>query len=82
MRCAPPARSRSIPLRNDDRAIADCGEALQASDTLLKRLMASLCRTLQQADADESRALQFEQSRAHGVAWAATYVRALQQILA
>ena len=44
--------------------------------------MAALRTTLQQADADEARALQLEQSRAHGVAWAATYVRALQQMLA
>ena len=69
-------------MRNDDRAIADCGLALQASDALLKQLLAALRRTLQQADADESRALQLEQSRAHGVAWAATYVRALQQMRA
>ena len=44
--------------------------------------MAALRRTLQQADADESRALQLEQARAHGVAWSATYVAALQQMLA
>jgi (2S)-methylsuccinyl-CoA dehydrogenase len=61
---------------------ADCRHALQAADTLLRQLMTALRATLLQADGDETRALQLEQSRAHGVAWAATYVRALQQMLA
>jgi (2S)-methylsuccinyl-CoA dehydrogenase len=69
-------------MRNDDRLTVDCGQALQSSDALLEQLLAALRRTLQQADTDESRALQFEQARAHGVAWSATYVAALQQMLA
>ena len=60
----------------------DCRHALQAADTLLRQLMTALRATLLQADGDETRALQLEQSRAHGVAWAATYVRVLQQMLA
>jgi (2S)-methylsuccinyl-CoA dehydrogenase len=63
-------------------SLAECAQAQRAAEALLQRLMAALRTTLQQADADEARALQLEQSRAHGVAWAATYVRALQQMLA
>jgi len=61
---------------------AECRQTLQAAETLLRQLMTALRATLRQADGDETRALQLEQSRAHGVAWAATYVRALQQMLA
>ncbi|MGL6111937.1 MAG: acyl-CoA dehydrogenase family protein, partial [Rubrivivax sp.] len=63
------------------RSLADCAQALQAAETLLRQLMLALRGALQQADANETAALQREQSRAHGVAWAATYVRALQQML-
>jgi (2S)-methylsuccinyl-CoA dehydrogenase len=69
-------------MHDHERSLADCGQALRAAETLLHQLMLSLRATLQQADADEARALQREQSRAHGVAWAATYVRSLQQMLA
>jgi (2S)-methylsuccinyl-CoA dehydrogenase len=62
--------------------ISDCVQALQVADALLQRLMQALRRTLNHAHADEAQALQIEQARAHGVAWAATYVRALQQMLA
>jgi (2S)-methylsuccinyl-CoA dehydrogenase len=65
-----------------DRSLVDCTQALQAAETLLAHLLAALRTALRQADADQDRALQLEQSRAHGVAWAATYVRALQQMLA
>jgi len=65
-----------------DRSLTDCTQALRAAEMLLQQLMAALRTTLGRADADEGLALQLEQSRAHGVAWAATYVRALQQMLA
>jgi (2S)-methylsuccinyl-CoA dehydrogenase len=69
-------------MRNDDheRLIADCSQALKAAHALLTSLMTALRHTLRQADGDESRALQLEQARAHGVAWCATYVAALQQM--
>jgi (2S)-methylsuccinyl-CoA dehydrogenase len=62
--------------------LADCAQALRAAETLQQQLMTALRTALRVADADETRALQLEQSRAHGVAWATTYVRALQQMLA
>ena len=43
---------------------------------------AALRATLQRPMPTRRSALQLEQARAHGVAWAATYVRALQQMLA
>ena len=69
-------------MNEHEPSLADCGQALQAAEALLGQLMSALRATLRQADADEARALQQEQARAHGVAWAATYVRALQQMLA
>ncbi len=69
-------------MNGHDRSLADGQQALTAAEALLQQLMAALRTTLQQADTDETRALHLEQSRAHGIAWAATYVRALQQMLA
>jgi (2S)-methylsuccinyl-CoA dehydrogenase len=69
-------------MNHEERLLSDCGQALQAADALLLQLMSSLRHVLQQADADEAQALQLEQARAHGVAWAATYVCALQQMQA
>jgi (2S)-methylsuccinyl-CoA dehydrogenase len=69
-------------MKDQARSLADCGQTLQAAEALLSQLMSALRATLQRADADETRALHSEQSRAHGVAWAATYVCSLQQMLA
>ena len=61
--------------------LSRCERAQQAADALVRQQLAALRRKLAAADADEACALQLEQARAHGVAWAATYVRALQQML-
>jgi (2S)-methylsuccinyl-CoA dehydrogenase len=66
---------------NPSALLACCLQAQHAADTLLRRQLAALRGVLAGTDADEGRALQLEQARAHGVAWAATYVRALQQML-
>ena len=68
-------------MRDHEHAVLDCQQAQQAAEELLRRLLSALRTALKHADADDARALQLEQSRAHGVAWAATYVRALQQML-
>jgi (2S)-methylsuccinyl-CoA dehydrogenase len=60
----------------------DCSQALHAAEALQRQLMQALRRLLRRADADETAALRIEQARAHGVAWAATYVCALQQMQA
>ncbi len=62
-------------------AIDECRQALTAANTLLHALLRSLRTALAAADADAGRALLIEQARAHGVAWAATCVQALQQML-
>jgi (2S)-methylsuccinyl-CoA dehydrogenase len=64
-----------------DTLLSRCERAQRAADTLLQHCLGALRRVLSAADADEGRALQLEQARAHGVAWAATYVAALQQML-
>jgi (2S)-methylsuccinyl-CoA dehydrogenase len=69
-------------MHDQEPSLADCAQAHRAAAALLQHLMLTLRHALRQADPDENRALQLEQSRAHGVAWAATYVCALQQILA
>ncbi|HYN59588.1 MAG TPA: hypothetical protein VET87_08550, partial [Rubrivivax sp.] len=69
-------------MRTQDNGLHDCSQALRAAEALLRQLMQSLRRVLQRADADETAALQIEQARAHGVAWAAAYVCALQQMQA
>jgi (2S)-methylsuccinyl-CoA dehydrogenase len=61
--------------------LARCEHAQNAAQTLLRRCLTALRQVLARSGDDESRALQAEQARAHGVAWAATYVRALQQLL-
>jgi (2S)-methylsuccinyl-CoA dehydrogenase len=61
--------------------LACCRQAQAAAEALLQQQLAALRAVLAGADADDGRALQREQARAHGVAWAATYVRALQQML-
>jgi (2S)-methylsuccinyl-CoA dehydrogenase len=67
---------------NDTAALLSrCEQAQRAAADLQQRLLASLRRLLQATDADEAQALQLEQARAHGVAWAATCVHALQQML-
>jgi (2S)-methylsuccinyl-CoA dehydrogenase len=65
----------------DDRAQAECRQALAAADVLLRQLGSSLRRALAEAHADANTALQIEQARAHGLAWAATTVQALRQML-
>jgi len=62
--------------------LARCERAQRAAEVLLHQLLAALRTLLRDAPGGESAALQQEQARAHGVAWAATYVRALQQTLA
>ena len=62
--------------------LSRCEHAQRAADTLLRQLLSALRTLLRGADTDEARALQQEQARAHGVAWAATCVSALRQTLA
>jgi (2S)-methylsuccinyl-CoA dehydrogenase len=61
--------------------LARCAHAQQAADHLLQHLLAALRGALRKAAADEAEALRIEQARAHGVAWAATSVHALRQML-
>lgn len=66
---------------NDTNALFHrCERAQHAAYTLLHHCLGALRDALAVAHADEGRALQLEQARAHGVAWAATYVYALQQM--
>ena len=58
-----------------------CTQAQRAADTLLAHSLRALRELLATAHPDPGRALQIEQTRAHGVAWAATYAVALQQML-
>ena len=58
-----------------------CTQAQRAADTLLTHCLRALRELLATAHPDPGRALQIEQARAHGVAWAATYAVALQQML-
>ena len=68
-------------MTDTDALRARCGRAQRAADTLLCQLLTALRIVLRDTPGGESRALQLEQARAHGVAWAATYVHALQQTL-
>ena len=70
------------PMNDTDALLSRCQRAQQAADTLLQQLLAALRGRLAAAHSDEAQALQLEQAGAHGVAWAATYVRALRQMLA
>ena len=65
-----------------DTLLTRCERAQRAADLLLRQSLTALRGLLADAHADDGTALQIEQARAHGVAWAATYVRALQQMLA
>jgi (2S)-methylsuccinyl-CoA dehydrogenase len=65
---------------NTPALLLRCAQAQRAAEALLQRQLVTLRAVLAATDADEGRALQLEQARAHGVAWAATYVRALQQM--
>jgi (2S)-methylsuccinyl-CoA dehydrogenase len=69
------------PMHDTDRLLARCALAHTAAERLLESLLFALRGVLRDANADATQALQIEQARAHGVAWAATYVRALQQML-
>jgi len=69
-------------MNDTDSLLELCARARHAADTLQCQLLVSLHSLLREASSDTAQALQIEQSRAHGVAWAATYVRALQQMLA
>ena len=62
-----------------DALLTRCAGAQAAADNLLRSLLGALRQRLAQGRGDE--ALQREQACAHGVAWAATYVHALQQLL-
>jgi len=65
----------------NDELLTRCAQAQRAADTLLARCLGALRDLLAGAHADAGQALQIEQARAHGVAWAATCVHALQQML-
>ena len=69
-------------MNDTDALLSRCERAQRAADSLLRQLLGALRTLLHDAEGSEADALQFEQARAHGVAWAATYVRALQQMLA
>ena len=58
---------------------ACCDQALVAADRLLEALRGALRELL--ANDPSGEALNREQARAHGVAWAATYVRSLHEML-
>jgi (2S)-methylsuccinyl-CoA dehydrogenase len=66
---------------NSIEVLAECRQALAAANTLLAALLRSLRAVLAAADTDAGAALVTEQARAHGVAWAATCVQALRQML-
>ncbi|HMO45392.1 MAG TPA: acyl-CoA dehydrogenase family protein [Rubrivivax sp.] len=68
-------------MNDTDTLLRRCERAQRAADALLRHCLGALRDALAGAHADEGRALQLEQARAHGVAWAATYVYALQQML-
>lgn len=55
-----------------------CAQSLQAADQLIAELRSKLQTRL---DAQGPDALNQEQARAHGLAWAATYVRSLHEML-
>jgi (2S)-methylsuccinyl-CoA dehydrogenase len=62
-------------------AIVDrCGAALEAADRLFEASLAALRRTLASSSLDPAHALIRCQSRAHGCAWVATYVRTLREM--
>ena len=64
---------------HDPKLLERCALAQRAAEALLQALLDALRRTLAEGSADT--ALQRDQAHAHGVAWAATYVHALQQLL-
>ena len=68
-------------MNDTDDLLHRCERAQRAASALLHRCLDALRAVLAVAHADEGRGLQLEQARAHGVAWAATYVFALQQML-
>ena len=68
-------------MNDTDALLSRCERAQQAAEALQHALLSALRGVLREAPADETKALQREQARAHGVAWAATYVCALQQTL-
>ena len=55
-----------------------CAQSLTAADRLISQLRSQLQARL---DAQPDDAINREQARAHGFAWAATYVRALHEML-
>jgi (2S)-methylsuccinyl-CoA dehydrogenase len=61
--------------------LRSCGRALDALQALQRAQLARLRELLREADADPGEALNREQARAHGFAWAATYARALHEML-
>ena len=65
----------------NDELLERCTQAQRAADTLLAHCLRALRERLATAHAAPAHALQLEQARAHGVAWAATYVCALRQML-
>jgi len=62
-----------------DRLDETCARALQATDKLIDQLRSQLQARLARDGSDD--ALNREQARAHGFAWAATYARALRETL-
>ncbi len=66
-------------MNSSNDLVQRCERARHAADRLLQALLGALRGVLAESDADD--ALQREQARAHGVAWAATYVHALRQML-
>jgi (2S)-methylsuccinyl-CoA dehydrogenase len=69
-------------MSDTDTLLSRCERAQRAAESLLRQLLGALRAVLRDEPGDEARALQREQARAHGVAWAATYVCALQQMRA
>jgi (2S)-methylsuccinyl-CoA dehydrogenase len=68
----------SLATRTDDECLALCADARSAAQRLVDGLRSQLRQRLGAADPAE--ALNAEQAVAHGVAWAATYVRALHEL--
>ena len=61
--------------------VQQCAQALAAAERLIASLRQALVAALASADDDPGAALQREQARAHGFAWAATYHRGLGEML-
>lgn len=61
--------------------LTEAEAALRAAQALRQQLLAALHALLARTDAEAAQALRLQQAQAHGVAWAATVIAALEQAL-